>query len=130
MASAAPKALQLIELPCRDGLLVIEHDREQSCSTMKVKRAIAAILLVSADQGDAVVEFLLGDQYANGKGVPQDYSEAMLWFQKAAEQGHPVAKLYLGVMYAKAEACRRTMFVPTCGVVYRRHRVSKERSRL
>jgi TPR repeat protein len=55
----------------------------------------------AADQGDAVAEFLLGNQYANGKGVPQDYSEAMNWFQRAAEQGHPVAKLYLGVMYAE-----------------------------
>jgi len=55
----------------------------------------------AADQGDAAAEFLLGNQYANGKGVPQDYSEAMIWFQRAAEQGHPVAKLYLGVIYAE-----------------------------
>jgi TPR repeat protein len=45
--------------------------------------------------------FYSGNQYANGKGVPQDYSEAMIWFQRAAEQGHRVAKLYLGVMYAE-----------------------------
>jgi hypothetical protein len=25
----------------------------------------------------------------------------MIWFQRAAEQGHPVAKLFLGVMYAE-----------------------------
>jgi hypothetical protein len=28
--------------------LVIEHNQEQSCQTMKFKRAIAAIVLVSA----------------------------------------------------------------------------------
>jgi uncharacterized protein len=55
----------------------------------------------AAEQRDSVAEFLLGNQYANGKGVPQDYREAMIWFQRAAEQGHPVAKLYLGVMYAE-----------------------------
>ena len=55
----------------------------------------------AADQGDAVAEFLLGNQYANGKGVPQDYSEAMIWFQRAVGQGHAVAKLHLGVMYAE-----------------------------
>ena len=55
----------------------------------------------AADQGDAIAEFLLGNQYANGKGVPQDYSEAMIWFRRAAEQGHPVAKLFLGVMHAE-----------------------------
>src|SRR3984893_11476487 len=78
----------------------------------------------AADQGDAVAEVLLGNQYANGKGVPQDYSEAMIWFQRAAEQGHPVAKLYLGVMYAEGRG------VPQDYVRARRHRVSKERSRL
>ena len=55
----------------------------------------------AADQGDAVAEFLLGNQYAFGKGVPQDYGEAMTWFQKAAEQGHPRAMHDLGVIYAK-----------------------------
>jgi TPR repeat protein len=83
-----------------------------------------------ADQGDAVAEFLLESQYANGKEVPQDYSEAMIWFQRAAEQGHPVAKLYLGVMYAEGRDVPRTMFAPTCDSAYRRHKVSKERSRL
>jgi hypothetical protein len=44
--------LWLIALPCHDGLLVIElvieHNQEQSCQAMKLKRAIAAIILVSA----------------------------------------------------------------------------------
>ena len=55
----------------------------------------------AADQGDAVAEFLLGNQYAFGKGVPRDYSEAMIWFRRAAEQGHGKAKLFLGIMYAE-----------------------------
>ena len=38
----------LIKLPRHDGLSVIEHSQEQSCQTMKLKRAIAAIVLVSA----------------------------------------------------------------------------------
>jgi TPR repeat protein len=55
----------------------------------------------AADQGDAIAEFQLGNQYAFGKGVPQDYSEAMAWFRKAAEQGHRKATLFLGIMYAE-----------------------------
>ena len=31
----------------------------------------------------------------------QRRAAAMFWFHRAAEQGHPVAKLYLGVMYAE-----------------------------
>ena len=55
----------------------------------------------AADQGDAVAEFLLGNQYANGGGVPQDFSEAMIWFGRAAAQAHPIAMLHLGAMYAE-----------------------------
>ena len=35
-----------------------------------------------------------------GIGVPLDYGEAMIWYRNAAEQGHAVAKLFLGIMYA------------------------------
>jgi TPR repeat protein len=31
----------------------------------------------------------------------------MIWFQRAAEQGHPVAKLYLAVMYAEGRGVPR-----------------------
>ena len=37
--------------------------------------------------------------YHNGLGVPQDYKQAIVWFTKAAEQGHAVAQYNLGVMY-------------------------------
>jgi hypothetical protein len=37
--------------------------------------------------------------YDQGKGVVQDYAEAILWYRKAAEQGDVLAQLNLGVMY-------------------------------
>ena len=45
----------------------------------------------AADQGDAVAEFLLGNQYANGRGVPQDYVRAHMWFSLAAARGQQIA---------------------------------------
>ena len=44
--------------------------------------------------------FLLGYLYENGKGVPQDYKEALKWFRLAAEQGVTEAQFGLGLMYA------------------------------
>jgi TPR repeat protein len=38
--------------------------------------------------------------YANGRGVPQDYVEAVKWYRKAVEQGNAGAQFNLGVMYA------------------------------
>ena len=34
-----------------------------------------------ADQGDALAQFSLGFMYDNGRGVPQDYAEAVKWYQ-------------------------------------------------
>jgi len=37
--------------------------------------------------------------YYKGLGVPQDYKEAVKWYNKAAEQGHTYAQSRLGLMY-------------------------------
>jgi len=36
--------------------------------------------------------------YDKGKGVPQDYKQAVEWYRKAADQGDARAQLNLGVM--------------------------------
>ena len=47
-------------------------------------------------------QFALGWMYWDGKGVLQDYKEAISWYRKSAEQGHPRAQNDFGVMYAKS----------------------------
>jgi uncharacterized protein len=37
--------------------------------------------------------------YGFGRGVPQDDAEAVRWYRKSAEQGHPQAQYNLGYMY-------------------------------
>ncbi len=51
-----------------------------------------------AAQGDAHAQFNLGVMYDKGRGVSQDYAEAVKWYRKAAEQGHASAQHNLGVM--------------------------------
>jgi hypothetical protein len=57
----------------------------------------------AAEQGDAGAQYNLGLMFAKGKGVPQDYKEAVKWFTKAAEQGLADAQVNLGVMFDKGE---------------------------
>lgn len=53
-----------------------------------------------ADNGDAEAQVTLGIVYRDGSdGPPQDYAEAAAWFQRAADQGNPMAKFNLGQMY-------------------------------
>ena len=40
-----------------------------------------------AEDGNELAQFELGNMYGNGRGVTQDYAEAMKWFRLAAEQG-------------------------------------------
>ncbi|MDY0881389.1 tetratricopeptide repeat protein [Dongia soli] len=52
-----------------------------------------------AKLGHPVAEWLMGNVYFAGQGVPQDYRRALEWFEKAANQGlmqayAPTAQLY------------------------------------
>ena len=50
----------------------------------------------AAAPSDAIAQFDLGNLYAKGEGVKQDWGEAVRWFRKAAEQGLAVAQWRLG----------------------------------
>jgi TPR repeat protein len=52
-----------------------------------------------AGRGDPAAQYALGARYAFGDGVTQDYSEAMHWFSRAADQGHVVSQATLGAYY-------------------------------
>ena len=56
-----------------------------------------------AEQGDIRAQRNLGTLYRKGRGVNQDYAQALFWYRKAAEQGDIVAQRYLGWMYFKGE---------------------------
>jgi uncharacterized protein len=56
-----------------------------------------------AEQGDRDAQGLLGFMYQNGKGVPQDYIEAVKWYRKAADQGDARAQITLGYLFLKGE---------------------------
>ena len=54
---------------------------------------------LAAEQGNPFAPFHLGTLYSNGRGLPQDYTEAANWYRLAAEQGHADAQFILGGMY-------------------------------
>ena len=62
----------------------------------------------AAQEGDTTAMNNIGVMYANGRGVDQDYDEAIIWFSEAARQGNATAQNnlcivynHLGWMYAK-----------------------------
>ena len=57
-------------------------------------------LMRLAAQGNASAQNQLGQLYANGRGVPQDYATARKWYEKAASQNHAWAQNQLGQLSA------------------------------
>ena len=52
-----------------------------------------------AEQGDPQAQDKLGVMYEMGRGVPQNYQEAVNWFRRAADQHYALAERNLGRMY-------------------------------
>ncbi len=52
-----------------------------------------------ANNGDASAQYFLGNMYRDGDGVPQDDSQAVDLYRKAAAQGDVRAQIALGLMY-------------------------------
>lgn len=56
-------------------------------------------LIKSALAGDTYAQNRLGDLYREGDDVEQNYSEALKWYQHAADEGDPSGQNNVGSMY-------------------------------
>jgi TPR repeat protein len=54
-----------------------------------------------AVQGDPIAQFCLAFMYKHGKGVPQNFQNAIEWYIKSAEQGYVPAQNDLGIIYSR-----------------------------
>src|SRR3984957_8796399 len=56
-------------------------------------------LLGPAEAGDAQAQFALGNHYFDGRGVAEDYGQALSWYRKSADQNYAPALNQLGYMH-------------------------------
>lgn len=56
-----------------------------------------------ADPENSRALFLLGARHDEGKGVPQNSTEALKWYRQSAEQGYAPAQYVLGVKYDEGD---------------------------
>ncbi|WP_334510148.1 tetratricopeptide repeat protein [Bradyrhizobium sp. AZCC 1693] len=49
----------------------------------------------------------LGFMFETGRGVPQNYTEAAMWYRRAAEQGDGRAQYSLGLLYDRGHGVPR-----------------------
>ena len=59
------------------------------------------VLIPLAERGDPAAQAYLGFLFETGRGVPQNYTEAAMWYRRSAEQGYGAAQFSLGLLYDK-----------------------------
>src|SRR5262249_1751996 len=58
-------------------------------------------LRVAAAKGDPSAEFEVAARFAEGKGVKQDFKQAIVWYSKAAARGFAPAQYRLGTLFER-----------------------------
>tara|TARA_E500000331_G_scaffold278842_1_gene271793 strand:+ start:1072 stop:1464 length:393 start_codon:yes stop_codon:yes gene_type:complete len=67
------------------------------------------------EQGDAVIQFYLGEMWRNGLGVPQDYKTASKFYRLAYEQGYADAQSIFWCVVQHRTRCSKGL--QECGQV-------------
>jgi len=81
-------------------------DSERSVRASQESREWQA-LRQAAEAGDPAAQCLLGELYATGVVLPQDYGTAVEWLRRAATQGLAEAEFALGLMYRHGRGVRQ-----------------------
>jgi TPR repeat protein len=81
---------------------VVIRDGVEALDRKDFKRALQFIRPLAAS-GHPFAQWLLGDMYKNGEGLPQDMKMALNWWTQAAAKGLPDAQLSLGDSYAAGQ---------------------------
>jgi TPR repeat protein len=81
-----------------------KHCPEGRCNVQAISLSTDFNLYLGLAQvGNAAAQGIVGNRYANGEGVAQDFAEALKWYRRAADQGDDAAQFNLGAMYANGQ---------------------------
>ena len=75
----------------------------------KLPSAFGTMLRTAAAKGDASAQYEIAVRYAEGRGVPQNFTEALDWFERAAKQGLAPAQFRLGGIYEKGLGVKKNL---------------------
>ncbi|WGR92931.1 sel1 repeat family protein [Bradyrhizobium sp. ISRA435] len=94
---ATAMAHPLLAASLREGVAAVHCQDYQRASR---------IFIPLAERGSLSAQTYLGLLFETGRGVPQNYTEAAMWYRRAVEQGDSLAQYSLGLLYHRGQACR------------------------
>jgi len=98
-ASADGDSLHMLGVMAKKGQGGLKKDNKKAMELFR--RADAS--------GSFPAKVSIGELYYLGQGVPKNLCEAKKWFEQGGKNEDPVARFYLGMMYAKGECCKQDM---------------------
>ena len=99
-ADAEPGVLKLAEQGDPEAQQAAAYLKNSNYWQKKAEKHFRA----AAARGDAEAQIQMGSLYEN---VKKDMSEAIKWYRKAAEQGHPDAAYFVGVAYLTGDGVKK-----------------------
>jgi TPR repeat protein len=87
-----PPTAQWLNDGKRSGKVIESHELNNNFGNTQSNKGVA-------DNAIANSQGSLGQDYTNGRDVPKDYSEAAIWYHKAADQGNADAQYKLSALY-------------------------------
>jgi localization factor PodJL len=75
----------------------------------KLPAAITGGLRAAATKGDPAAEFEVAVRLAEGRGMPQNFTAAAEWFERAAQRGLVPAQFRLGGLYEKGMGVKKDL---------------------
>jgi Neuraminidase (sialidase) len=82
-------------------------------NTQAEEASVQAVIVQSAEQGDANAQAKLGAMYLSGSGVEKDEQKAAEWMLKAANQGHIEAEVIVAAMYDRGMGVKNDVKMAT-----------------
>jgi TPR repeat protein len=79
---------------------ILEAELEQKTAALRIMQHRLNKLVQNLSKRHA---FKKGDMYYNATGVTNNYTKALKWYRKVAEQGHPRAQFNLGILYQNGQ---------------------------
>ncbi len=95
-----------IAAPFLEVLMAAPHVQAQDAPLMKT-------LIAQATEGDARAQVELAVRYRDGRGVKQDYTEAMRWAHQASDRGDAAAMDFVGHAFLSGNGIRRSPEIAT-----------------
>jgi localization factor PodJL len=108
-AGGEPAAVPASGTTAASAPTTLPQQRSASSPADKLPATFGDRLRASAGKDDAAAQYEIAQRYAEGRGIAQNLSSAVEWFERAAKQGLAPAQFRLAGLYEKGIGVKKNL---------------------